>query len=256
MYKKEINGKTQLICSILIFAVFCVLSLILKFVNFGYEKNVVLDKLVHFIISGGLAILCYFLIRNSKTFATKICISKSTNVMTGLMWMVFLILLLLAGTLSNWIEIFRLDSYKIIACFLSAASAAVFEEFLVRGLMIAAFIKFYEKSKYQLLLTGISSALVFGLLHYYNLVSTSFQDTSIQVFYAAAIGMIFACIRIRYRNLWLPILIHFIIDFQPAIIETGTPGNSWITVLLLFTPIIVVSALVLFKMDRDRNCVK
>lgn len=135
-----------------------------------------------------------------------------------------------------------------------ATSAAIFEELLVRGLFFAAFLSFFRQSKYSLEWTGLAQALVFGLAHFYKLNQQGLVEISQQVFYASVFALIFAVIRIRFNQLWLVIVLHFFVDFQPRIVaDQALKPAAWPQILISFTPMALIALWTLMKMDRDRR---
>lgn len=134
---------------------------------------------------------------------------------------------------------------------LIALSAGIYEETLCRGLLFSFFIGIFKARRQPLLWTAMASSLVFGLLHLMNLVSgQSVQTTLQQVFYAFVIGMMFAAIRISTNGLWVSILIHSLIDFDPSIATPMTGNGNWTVDLIVFLPLLMITVLYLVNVDR------
>lgn len=88
----------------------------------------------------------------------------------------------------------------------------VSEEILFRGILISHLMKFFRNSKgiYGIL---IFSALLFGLIHVTNAFVGAPLDSSIfQAFYSFAMGMTMGAVYLRTGNIWVPIIIHSLVD--------------------------------------------
>lgn len=136
--------------------------------------------------------------------------------------------------------------------FIGAASAGIGEESWLQGLFFTAFLVMFSKKKGPLLKTALATSLLFGSLHLLNLLQAGSNPLAVfqQVFYATAFGLLFAVIRVGYNNLWLPMLLHFLIDFKPTIHEP-VAVNEWLIILLIFIPQAFLSLATLVKMDKD-----
>ncbi|AWE41863.1 CPBP family intramembrane glutamic endopeptidase [Actinobaculum sp. 313] len=247
----RVSWKIQLVSAIVIFFFFGALFPVLKLLGFDASGNVLLDNALRLVLSLVLAVICYRLIEGSRVLLTRPQLSVSTRVWVVALWLAMVLLFVSSGVLRNVLAVFKLSPSLFLASFFAALGAAVFEELLVRGLLVSTFMKAFEGKKYKLLLVGFFSALVFGVLHYYNLHEATFVATSKQVFFAFAVGLPLVAIRIRYNNLWLPILIHFLIDFQPSVTKAVSNGAPWIALFAITAPMILVAVGVLSSMDRD-----
>ena len=248
------NWKFQLALSVAIFAIFSIYVPALGALGLDLTNGTLLSEGSRLFVSVALATVCGCLIREELEKKNPLHLSGRTKILLGLLGAVFLIVAFQIGMFFNWMDVLQLDPVSILKCFFIAVAAAVFEELLVRGLILSALEKAFQNSRHRLLLAGLISALIFGALHYYNLFqNASLGEINQQVFYAAALGVMFAAFRICFQNLWLPILIHFAIDFQPFIGESGGGGgqSSWTFLLLLFVPLALMAAVTLFSADRD-----
>lgn len=93
-------------------------------------------------------------------------------------------------------------------------SAGICEEFLCRGLFLNSFISLWGKSKKGILLSMISSSILFGLFHLVNLLDPEVYGLAVigQIIYSLGFGILFAAIYIRSNNIWVPVVIHFLYD--------------------------------------------
>lgn len=134
--------------------------------------------------------------------------------------------------------------------FTGAAIAGIGEEAWMRGLLFMAFLMIFRKKDKPLLKTAVVTSLLFGLIHLLNLIVAEPTAVVQQVFYATSLGLLFAVIRVGYDNLWLPILLHFLFDFQPTINEPVT-SSAWLELMIIFIPQALLSLVTLFHMDKD-----
>ena len=85
------------------------------------------------------------------------------------------------------------------------------EELLVRGLAV----HYLLEDGFSLLLTGIISSVIFGLLHFMNYFNgQDFKKTSLQVVTTILMGFNFFVILIITGSLLIPIILHFLYDFS------------------------------------------
>lgn len=139
---------------------------------------------------------------------------------------------------------------KVVSVAVTACCAGFFEEFLVRGLVLDAFVQLWQNRRTQLLSAAVSSSVIFGLLHLSNLTFQSVDATMQQVFYALILGLTLSFIRLLTNGLWVGILLHSLIDFQPTIATGGSAATNWGPLLLVFLPLFVISLLWLWFADR------
>ncbi len=120
---------------------------------------------------------------------------------------------------------------------MQAAAAGIGEETLFRfgilGVLLAGLRNVSQKVPLSLL---ISSAL-FGLLHYTNMPAQEFDVTTIQVLAAFGTGLFFGCVYLYTGQLWMTILMHFLIDWT-SFMSLGAPlvvghatGIEWLAVI-------------------------
>jgi membrane protease YdiL (CAAX protease family) len=85
------------------------------------------------------------------------------------------------------------------------------EELLVRGIAVNSLLN----SGYSVLLTGIISSFIFGLLHFINYFNgQDIKKTTVQVIGTILMGLNFYIIFIITGSLWAPIIFHFLFDFS------------------------------------------
>ncbi|MGM0110270.1 hypothetical protein IGI52_000566 [Enterococcus sp. DIV0187] len=222
---------------------------------FPLKEQAVLSWLILFGISAGIAIICYGIVRTTKVSRMKIRSDRTTNIwlaILGVMMVLFLLVVIDVST--NIGTLLSSDFDLLITSFLSAASAGIFEEFLVRVLVFSAFLKVFEKSAFSLVWASVLSSLLFGLLHFPNLTTQSLDATLQQIFYATVLGFVFSVLRIRSNGIIWAVLLHFLIDFAPTIASSsGESAVSWGLLLIVFIPIAVVSIICLFRLNKNNT---
>lgn len=86
------------------------------------------------------------------------------------------------------------------------------EELIFRGLMISYFMKRFKSSN-GIYFVVLFSALSFGLIHLANvIVGAPLDNTIFQAVTTVGLGLLLAAIYVRTGNIWIPIIIHCILD--------------------------------------------
>ncbi|MCE7780614.1 CPBP family intramembrane glutamic endopeptidase [Staphylococcus xylosus] len=112
----------------------------------------------------------------------------------------------------------KFDEITLFTLFLLIISnflVGAFEEIFCRGIIFKNLLNYYSPIK-----SGILSALIFSLAHIVNFFSDSepFEVIS-QILYAFFLGILFAAIYYKTKNIWTVILLHAFIDFSASLIE-------------------------------------
>ena len=89
---------------------------------------------------------------------------------------------------------------------------AIVEELYVRGLLLNFIEKLGYKKKNNTIIAIILSSVIFGLGHIFGVLGQPILIIITKVVWTIAMGMYFGVIYKKTNNLWLPIIIHFIID--------------------------------------------
>lgn len=89
---------------------------------------------------------------------------------------------------------------------------AIIEELYVRGLLLNLIEKLFEKSKNSTLIAVILSSLIFGVGHIFGVLSQPLLIIVSKVVWTVGMGIFFGMIYKKTGNLWLPIIIHFLIN--------------------------------------------
>ena len=114
---------------------------------------------------------------------------------------------------------YRLDVSLLIPMLLKFISVGMIEEIFFRGAILSILLLAWHAKKNGIYKAVIVSSLIFGLVHLVNLLYLlSGQDviiaTMAQILYATFLGIFFAGIYLRTKNIWLVMLIHALIDIS------------------------------------------
>jgi CAAX protease family protein len=197
--------------------------LILEFVNKSIKNSIVII----------LAVFSYYKLRQHSidTYA----FIKVSNIPT------FFILIILSMTLFYSVTTkaqnvgYELISYYLVHCFLTGIA----EELVFRGLIQSKLVTDYGKMKGVLV-----SAMIFGLLHFLNLIKNPDNLNGIlnQVIFAFSIGFVFGGLVLKLNNVMLIGIFHGIINFtlnfneiMPETYTDNTMGNENELISVIFT---------------------
>ncbi len=121
------------------------------------------------------------------------------------LWVVLPFLLYLAGGYRGVVT----SPLQTVGYGLSALLIGFQEEAWLRGIFLETF-----RPRYGAYGAVLLSSLAFGLLHLANLVSGgAVADVILQVLMTLLFGLIFAGIRLRTGSMWVPVILHTLVDF-------------------------------------------
>lgn len=89
---------------------------------------------------------------------------------------------------------------------------AIVEELYVRGLLLNFIEKLFYKNKNNTVIAIILSSVIFGLGHIFGVLGQSILIIITKVVWTIAMGLYFGAIYKKTNNLWLTIILHFIIN--------------------------------------------
>ena len=142
------------------------------------------------------------------------------------------------------------DPFSLITYLSFSLLVAVAEEMFFRGYLLPAFLK----GSRSMILSVITTAVLFGLVHYINLIKQpdNFAGISRQVFLAAAVGVVFAAMQLRLKHIAIVSIIHFLINLAIGtnpFMDSNTASapspqsNGGSGVILILTLVGIISAL-------------
>lgn len=157
-----------------------------------------------------LFLLTLFFLRHEKITISKFNKTKYLLIIVG----VIVFVRLYYNVSSKSVELkLDIDYCKLTFYSLLNFSIGLFEEFYFRLFVFSLLCSFYKKNLFKI---SILTSLLFAIVHLNNLLLNSYtlSDVLFQVFFAFSIGMLFQVLFINYKNIYIPVLIHFFIDFN------------------------------------------
>jgi membrane protease YdiL (CAAX protease family) len=164
--------------------------------------------------------------------------------------LVLIALLILVGSLrhtSTFLGIGTLAIYTI-----NMLLVGLHEELLMRGFVLNVMLKTWNIKKYGILWAVLASSGIFGLMHFTNLTGNNTGSTIAQAVYAMFIGIFFASIFVRTKNLYGLILLHSFVDWcfffgTECFHSTGLAPKSGSFTLVLGSVLFLVLGLVYLR---------
>lgn len=89
---------------------------------------------------------------------------------------------------------------------------AIVEELYVRGLLLNLIEKLFAKNKNSTLIAVIASSMIFGIGHIFGTLGQPILVVISKVVWTIGMGLFFGMIYKKTDNLWLPIILHFLIN--------------------------------------------
>lgn len=130
---------------------------------------------------------------------------------------------------------------------------AFIEELYVRGLLLNLIEKIFNKNDNKVMIAIITSSVIFGLGHIFGVLGQPILIVITKVIWTTAMGMYFGTIYKKTDNLWLPIILHFIIDVCALpYCFTTMQGYSNISLYIILPTYILLGIYSLYIMKRER----
>lgn len=137
-----------------------------------------------------------------------------------------LVLLFLYSNLAGYQELRMKDSLQLWQDFLTALESGIGEETLCRFAILTLLMILCRHSKWKVPLVIFTSSLIFGLLHFINLIDQSWSLTIYQFCFTTISGIFFALIFLYTGRLWLAMVIHFAMDFASSFSEISVMNST------------------------------
>lgn len=129
---------------------------------------------------------------------------------------------------------------------------AFVEELYVRGLLFHLIESLFAKNKNHTMIAIIASSVIFGLGHVFGVLGQSLFVILTKVIWTIAMGIYFGVIYKKTDNLWLPIILHFIIDVCALpYCFTTIQGYSSISLFIILPMYILLGIYSLSIMKRE-----
>ncbi len=129
----------------------------------------------------------------------------------------------------------------IIEGFIYYIGVAFIEELYIRGLLLNIIEKLFPRSRKATLYAVIVSSMIFGIGHIFGVLGSSVLTIISKVVWTIGLGIYLGAIYKKSNNLWVPILLHAVIDFcaWPFCFSTKMPYPKVSLWILLITYIMV-----------------
>ena len=115
----------------------------------------------------------------------------------------------------------------------SAAGAAVSEEILFRGIIAGSMMRVWGRLAKGIYAVFTASSLLFGAFHALNAVQDGFTPALWwQMAYTCAMGLVYAAVYLRTKNLWGPVILHGLLDFTGFLGAAGHENVDPVTEVL------------------------
>ncbi|MGN1388260.1 MAG: lysostaphin resistance A-like protein [Bulleidia sp.] len=165
----------------------------------------------------------------------------------------FCYLIVITDVPGSLAALFQEDMHAVFRVVLLAGAAGIFEETMVRGYAADVIYRWTSKCRYPVLLAGVLTSLLFGLLHLSNLHGDNAAQVWIQVFYACMIGLALYSLRMISGSIALPVITHILIDLQPGLGDGVTASAPFLLYAEIFLPLGVFSLCYLFLLEDAAN---
>ncbi|WP_297950650.1 CPBP family intramembrane glutamic endopeptidase [uncultured Lactobacillus sp.] len=203
-----------------------ILAIILLIASFWLPYLIMGSSLIKWLIVIAFIVVFTYVaerfILTTKTFNQKLKLQGISKVMM-IIYCVFLTLIVLIA-LKEKILLFKLPLYQIMVAALAAILPAICEEFLFRGVLFNAFLLVFNKEKYDILWTSIVCSILFGLVLSY--------------------------LRVWSNGLIWGMIVHFLQDFSPKILNTDY-GTSKIKLAILgVIPVVILMLICIYTINR------
>lgn len=128
---------------------------------------------------------------------------------------------------------------------------AIIEELYIRGLLLNLIEKIFYKNKNQTLIAVVLSSVIFGLGHIFGVMNQPILIIISKVIWTIGMGIFLGMIYKKSNNLWLPIIIHFIINVCALpYCFSSINGYADITLYIVVPMYILLSGYSLFAIKR------
>ncbi|WEV51373.1 CPBP family intramembrane metalloprotease [Lactobacillus sp. ESL0731] len=98
---------------------------------------------------------------------------------------------------------------------------AIFEEIWFRGIILSALVRRLSQRKFGVFFALLISAIIFGCGHIIGNNQPTLLDLIVQVVNATGFGFLVGALYLRSKNLFLPMMLHFINDFGVYFFSLG-----------------------------------
>jgi membrane protease YdiL (CAAX protease family) len=174
-----------------------------------------------------LIIAISFLVLLVKIGATKAALISTPYSQWGNRWFLSLLpisIIALINFLGVNFDALNYSISNVTLWLFSNIGIGLFEEILMRGAVFYILYKAWGTSNKGIYAAVLVQALIFGLVHYINIVDMTLVDVTFMVINATLIGVGFAGLMLVTRTIWLPVILHIVFDMIARMNELLLPG--------------------------------
>lgn len=129
---------------------------------------------------------------------------------------------------------------------------AIIEELYVRGLLLNLIERLLNQRQNSTLLAVILSSAIFGLGHIFGVLNQPLLTIISKVIWTIGMGMFFGMVYKKTNNLWLPIIIHFLINVCALpYCFSSVNGYADLTLYIIIPVYILLGIYSLIEMKRE-----
>lgn len=144
--------------------------------------------------------------------------------------------------------------YRVFLFLIECLSVGFFEEIIFRGVLLIFLLKALSKLKMNFILAIVLSSLIFALSHLFNLFSgASYGDTFLQLGYSFLVGMMWAVMFLKTKNIWLTMILHASFNFFGQVMfYLGDVNNRYDLLTISMTiSLAILASLYTFKLHKN-----
>ena len=129
---------------------------------------------------------------------------------------------------------------------LESFSVGFFEEIIFRGMILMLLLGKLQNKSHGVLKAIIISSLIFGFVHLFNIIQgASYGNTMLQIGYSFLMGLLFAVLYLRTKNIWLIMILHALYNFFGQVMfQVGEVSNRYDAITINVTVIIGIGCAV------------
>lgn len=144
--------------------------------------------------------------------------------------------------------------YRVFLFLIECLSVGFFEEIIFRGVLLIFLLKALSKLKMNLILSIVISSFIFALSHLFNLFSgAAYGDTFLQIGYSFLVGMMWAVMFLKTKNIWLTMILHASFNFFGQVMfYLGDVNNRYDFLTISMTILLaILASLYTFKLYKN-----
>ncbi len=131
---------------------------------------------------------------------------------------------------------------------------AIIEELYIRGLLLNYIEKLFCKSKNGTMIAVVASSVIFGLGHIPGTIGMPPLVTVSKVVWTIGMGVFFGMVYKKTYNLWIPIIIHFLINVCAIpYCFSSTQGYADLTLYIIVPAYIILGIYSMFELRKNKT---